>query len=215
VIVVVDDHGVDRVLSSDRPQWVPVVTGLAERQFVKLVGIVRGRGGEQTGVDRQCAGAHVMADGGYQGNPEVITPYRTPSDGSDLPAWKAELTTVPKRIRARVEHALAHLKSSNIPRNRRRTRDGVWHATRAVALMPNPAMTGRPTPRPTHRQRRPQTTPSINTGQPLGIPFCDVGILRVASRSYSRHASSPCGHLGTEENPCTGRARESSSLALG
>jgi hypothetical protein len=48
-----------------------------------------------------------MADGGYQGNPEVIMPYRKPADGSELPAWKTDLNTVHKRIRARVEHALA------------------------------------------------------------------------------------------------------------
>jgi hypothetical protein len=33
----------------------------------------------------------VMADGGYQGNHEVITPYRKPRDGSPLPAWKHDL----------------------------------------------------------------------------------------------------------------------------
>lgn len=30
-----------------------------------------------SGVDQQCTGAHVMADGGYQGNPDVIMPYRS------------------------------------------------------------------------------------------------------------------------------------------
>ena len=94
-----------------------------------------------SGVDQQCQGAHVMADGGYQGNPEVIMPYRKPADGSELPAWKTGLNTVHKRIRARVEHALAHMKSWNILRNCRRKRDGVWYATRAVALMRNLAMT--------------------------------------------------------------------------
>lgn len=266
MVVVVDDHGVDRVLSSDRPQWVPVFTGLSQRQFAKLVAIVAARGGVQTGtgrrwglpladrvllvavyyrtnltlrqiaplfgvsksaagrivdhlgpylalapvtrrhrrdtvlivdgtlvpthdrtvsasaknyrysanmqvvidantrltvavgqptpgnrndcrafrdsgVDRACAGAHVMADGGYQGNPQVIMPYRKPRDGSDLPAWKTELNTVHKRIRARVEHALAHMKSWNILRNCRRKGDGVWYATRGVALMRNLAIT--------------------------------------------------------------------------
>jgi hypothetical protein len=29
-----------------------------------------------------------MADGGYQGNPEVIMPYRTPTGGSPLPGCK-------------------------------------------------------------------------------------------------------------------------------
>jgi hypothetical protein len=266
VVVVGDDHGVDRVISSDRPQWVPVFTGLSGRQFAKLVGGVRGHGAEQTGtgrrwglpladrvllvavyyrtnltlrqiaplfgvsksaagrvvdhlgpylalspvtrqhrrdtvlivdgtlvpthdravsasaknyrysvnlqvvidantrlivavgrptpgnrndcrafrdsgVDRQCAGAQVMADGGYQGNREVIMPYRKPRDGSDLPAWKAELNSVHKRVRARVEHALAHMKSPSILRNCRRKGDGVYYATRGVALTPNLAMT--------------------------------------------------------------------------
>lgn len=262
------DHDVEQVISVDRPEWVPVFTGLAVRQFGKLVAIVRRRGGEQTGtgrrwglslddrvllvavyyrtnltlrqvaplfgisksaagrvvdhlapllalapvtrrhspdtvlivdgtlvpthdrtmaassknyrystnlqvvidadtrltvaigkplpgnrndcraftesgVDQQCQGAHVMADGGYQGNPEVIRPYRKPREGEPpLPQWKLDLNTVHKRARARVEHALAHMKSWNILRNCRRKRDGVWHAIRGVAQMRNLAMTG-------------------------------------------------------------------------
>ncbi|TDV42137.1 hypothetical protein CLV71_1183 [Actinophytocola oryzae] len=42
-----------------------------------------------------------------------------------------------KRVRARVEHALAHMKSWNILRNCRRKGDGVWHATLGVAQMRN------------------------------------------------------------------------------
>jgi DDE superfamily endonuclease/DDE family transposase len=64
-----------------------------------------------SGVDRHCNGATVMADGGYQGNPEVIMPYRTPAGGSPLPGWKHDLNTVHRRVRARVEHALAHMKA--------------------------------------------------------------------------------------------------------
>jgi len=58
-----------------------------------------------SGVDRECDGATVMADGGYQGNPEVIMPYRTPADGSPLPGWKHDLehhpqtTSCPRRTR--------------------------------------------------------------------------------------------------------------------
>ena len=37
------------------------------------------------GVDQQCRGAHVMADGGYRGNPEVIMPYRKPGKGRAFP----------------------------------------------------------------------------------------------------------------------------------
>ena len=51
-----------------------------------------------------------MADGGYQGNSEVIVPYRTPRDGSDLPDWKEDLNVGHRKIRARVEHALAQMK---------------------------------------------------------------------------------------------------------
>lgn len=46
-----------------------------------------------------------------------------------------------KGIRARVEHALAHLKSWNILRNCRRRGAGVWYALRGVAQMRNLAMT--------------------------------------------------------------------------
>lgn len=73
-----------------------------------------------SGVDQRCAGAHVMADGEYLGNPDVIIPYRKPGKGKELPEWKEDLNTVHKSIRARVEHALAHLKSWNILRNCRR-----------------------------------------------------------------------------------------------
>jgi hypothetical protein len=260
------DHGVEQVISVDRPEWVPVFTGLSVGQFQELVGIVAGRGGDQTGagrrwglsladrvlltvvyyrtnltfrqvallfgmsksavhrvvdriapllvlppvstphdrdtvlvvdgtlvpthdrgvsassknyrysvnmqvvidantrlnvavgttlpgnrhdsrayresgVDQQCAGAYVMADGAYLGNPEVIIPYRKPGKGTDLPEWKEDLNTVHKSIRARVEHALAHLKSWNILRNCRRKGDGVWYATLGVAQMRNLAMT--------------------------------------------------------------------------
>jgi hypothetical protein len=94
-----------------------------------------------SGVDRQCAGAHVMADGGYLGNPAVIIPYRKPGKGKDLPEWKEELNTVHKSVRARVEHALAHMKAWNILRNCRRKGQGVWYAARGVAQMRNLAMT--------------------------------------------------------------------------
>ena len=52
-----------------------------------------------------------------------------------------ELNSVHTRIRARVEHALAHMKSWNILRNCRRKHDGVYDATSGVALMRNLTMT--------------------------------------------------------------------------
>lgn len=94
-----------------------------------------------SGVEQACGGAHVMADGGYQGNPGVIMPYRKPRDGSELPEWKQQLNTIHKKVRARVEHALADMKCWNILRNCRRKRDGVYHAARGIALMRNLTMT--------------------------------------------------------------------------
>lgn len=49
----IDDHGVERVVSANKPEWVPVFTGLSTRQFSKLVRIVTARGGEQTGTGRR------------------------------------------------------------------------------------------------------------------------------------------------------------------
>jgi len=83
-----------------------------------------------------------MADGGYLGNPEVIIPYRKPGKDNTRPEWQEDLNTVHKRVRARVEHALAHMKSWNILRNCRRKRTGVWYATLGVAPMRSLAMTG-------------------------------------------------------------------------
>jgi hypothetical protein len=41
------------MLSAQQSAWAPVFTGLSRRQFAKLVGIVRHRGGEQTGAGRR------------------------------------------------------------------------------------------------------------------------------------------------------------------
>jgi hypothetical protein len=38
-----------------------------------------------SGIKDQLDDRPVMTDGGYQGNPEVIMPYRKPVDGSELP----------------------------------------------------------------------------------------------------------------------------------
>ncbi|QXJ25886.1 transposase family protein [Actinomadura graeca] len=43
----------EQVLSADGDEWVPVFTGLSVRQFRRLVRIVAGRGGEQTGTGRR------------------------------------------------------------------------------------------------------------------------------------------------------------------
>jgi hypothetical protein len=45
--------GVEQVISADRPEWVPVFTGLSVRVFRTLVQVVARRGGEQTGSGRR------------------------------------------------------------------------------------------------------------------------------------------------------------------
>jgi DDE family transposase len=69
----------------------------------------------------------------------VIIPYRKPRKGQALTEWQEELNIVHKRVRARVEHALAHMKSRNILRCRRKG-DGVRYATLGVAHMRNLAI---------------------------------------------------------------------------
>jgi hypothetical protein len=73
-----------------------------------------------------------MADGGYQGNPGVVMPYRKPRDGSELTNWQEELNTTHRHVRARVEHALADMKTWKILRDYRR-------AARISATSPSPA----------------------------------------------------------------------------
>lgn len=50
-------------------------------------------------------------DGGYRGNLEVIMPYRKPRDGSELPEWKQDYNARHRKVRTRIEHALARLKT--------------------------------------------------------------------------------------------------------
>src|SRR4051812_15058132 len=64
-----------------------------------------------SGINDTLAGRELMADGAYRGTPEVIIPYRKPSDGSELSDWKQAYNTGHRRIRARAEHALARMKT--------------------------------------------------------------------------------------------------------
>ena len=98
------------------------------------------RAWRDSGVDRQCAGANVMSDGGYRGNPEIIMPYRKRRKDEPLPGWQEAWNTVHRRIRARVEHALCQMRCWAILRNCRRTGQGVYYATSAVAHMRNLAI---------------------------------------------------------------------------
>jgi hypothetical protein len=67
-----------------------------------------------SGADQLCAGTHVMADGAYLGNPEVIIPYRKPGKGKELPRVEgrsqhgAQERPCPGRTRAGAHEVLEH-----------------------------------------------------------------------------------------------------------
>jgi hypothetical protein len=73
-----------------------------------------------SGIAETLADRPVMADGGCQGNPEVVMPYRKPRDGSELPDWKEDLNATHRKVRARAEHVLARMKNFKILRDYRR-----------------------------------------------------------------------------------------------
>jgi len=93
-----------------------------------------------SGINQQLAGREVMADGGYRGNPEVIMPYRKPVDGSELPAWKQDYNTGHRKVRARVEHALARLKTYKILRDYRRAGRTLATTASGIAHLHNIAL---------------------------------------------------------------------------
>nr|WP_026421536.1 transposase family protein [Actinokineospora inagensis] len=82
-----------------------------------------------------------MADGGHQGNPGVIMPYRKPRDGTELPTWKEDLNTIHRRVRARVEHALARRKNWKIPRDYRRAGHTLATTAAGIAFLHNLTIT--------------------------------------------------------------------------
>ncbi|WP_138907946.1 transposase [Streptomyces chryseus] len=83
----------------------------------------------------------VIADGGYRGTGLVI-PHRRERGQSNLPAWKEEHNTSHRKVRARVEHAFARMKSWKILRDCRLKGDGVHHAMSGIARLYNLALAG-------------------------------------------------------------------------
>jgi DDE superfamily endonuclease/Helix-turn-helix of DDE superfamily endonuclease len=90
-----------------------------------------------SGIADQLDGRPVMADGGYQGNREVIMPYRKPADGSELPEWKHERNATHRKVRARVEHTLARMKCWKILRDYRRAATTLTDAVSGIAHLHN------------------------------------------------------------------------------
>ena len=90
----------------------------------------------------QLAKRAVLADGGYHGNPGVIMPYRQPRGGTPLTGWQQQRNTTHRRIRARIEHALAGLKCWKILRDYRRAASTLHTTAAGIARLHNLAITG-------------------------------------------------------------------------
>jgi hypothetical protein len=96
---------------------------------------------ELSGAKAAAGNATVIADGGYRGTGLVI-PHRREPGQAELPAWKEEHNRSHRKVRARVEHAFARMKSWKILRDCRLKGDGVHHAMLGIARLHNLALAG-------------------------------------------------------------------------
>lgn len=83
----------------------------------------------------------VIADGGYYGTGLAI-PHRRERGRTGLPAWKEEHNTSHGKVRARVEHVFARMKTWKILRDCCPKGDGIHTALLGIARLHNLALTG-------------------------------------------------------------------------
>jgi hypothetical protein len=95
-----------------------------------------------SGIAGILAGRPVMADGGYQGNSDVIMPYRKPRNGTVLSDWQEHLNATHRKVRTRAEHALARMKNWKVLRDYRRAASTLAGPASAIAYLHNLAITG-------------------------------------------------------------------------
>ncbi|MGY3061623.1 hypothetical protein ACVWZD_005921 [Streptomyces sp. TE3672] len=96
---------------------------------------------ELSGAKSSVGNTTVIADGGYRGT-GLIIPHRREPGRPDLPAWKEAHNTSHRKVRARVEHTFARMKTWKILRDCRLRGDGVHHAMRGIARLHNLTLTG-------------------------------------------------------------------------
>ncbi|MDQ0757373.1 transposase [Streptomyces canus] len=94
-----------------------------------------------SGAKAAVGNAVVIADGGYRGTGLVI-PHRREPGQAELPAWKEEHNRSHRRVRARVEHTFARMKSWKILRVCRLKGEGVHHAMLGIARLHNLVLAG-------------------------------------------------------------------------
>lgn len=78
----------------------------------------------------------MIADGGYRGTGLVI-PHRREPGQAQLQAWKEEHNTTHRKVRARVEHTFARMKTWKILRDCPLKGDGVYHAMLGIGRLHN------------------------------------------------------------------------------
>ncbi|MDN3269705.1 transposase [Streptomyces sp. MA15] len=96
---------------------------------------------ELSGAKDAVGHTMVIADGGYRGTGPVI-PHRRERGQSELPDWKDEHNRSHRKVRARVEHAFARMKTWKILRDCRLKGDGVHHAMLGIARLHNLTLAG-------------------------------------------------------------------------
>ncbi|WP_406463439.1 transposase [Streptomyces sp. NBC_01622] len=94
---------------------------------------------ELSGAKDAVGRTTVIADGGYRGTGLVI-PHRRERGRAELLAWKEEHNASHRKVRARVEHAFARMKTWKILRDCRLKGDGVHHAMLGIARLHNLAL---------------------------------------------------------------------------
>ncbi|MFI9004653.1 transposase [Streptomyces sp. NPDC053541] len=96
---------------------------------------------ELSGAKGAVGRTTVIADGGYRGTGLVI-PHRREPGQAELLAWKEGHNASHRKVRARVEHTLARMKTWKILRDCRLKGHGVHHAMLGIARLHNLALAG-------------------------------------------------------------------------
>ncbi|WP_328427343.1 transposase [Streptomyces sp. NBC_00443] len=96
---------------------------------------------ELSGARATVGKTTVIADGGYRGT-GLIIPHRREPFQAELPAWKEEHNASHRKVRARIEHTFARMKTWKILRDCRLKSDGVHQAMLGIARLHNLTLTG-------------------------------------------------------------------------
>ncbi|MFI6966865.1 transposase [Streptomyces sp. NPDC050255] len=96
---------------------------------------------ELSGAKAAVGRTTIIADGGYRGTGLVI-PHRREKGQVELPTWKEEHNASHRKVRARVEHTFARMKSWKILRDCRLQGDGIHHAMLGIARLHNLTLAG-------------------------------------------------------------------------